>query len=177
MRLIDSCITPLKSQGPSRTCNESKEEEEAPCGEVRQTQALGRERESLLNLWRRTVKLRRPERARNEGSTEPKRLDDTRCKTYTRRINSQRVRHSRGSTLSRRAQGSKLLRRNLKRFRGGLVFQAHRLVDHSTLGWRVIKKKKNRVRHLRESEAQQGQRTQQAGARRWRDVPSRRVLL
>ena len=27
--LIDSCITQLKAQGPSRTCNESKEEEEA----------------------------------------------------------------------------------------------------------------------------------------------------
>ena len=27
-RLIDSCITQLKAQGPSRTCNESKEEEE-----------------------------------------------------------------------------------------------------------------------------------------------------
>ena len=27
-RLIDSCITQLKAQAPSRTCNESKEEEE-----------------------------------------------------------------------------------------------------------------------------------------------------
>jgi len=27
-RLIDFCITQLKVQGPSRTCNESKEEEE-----------------------------------------------------------------------------------------------------------------------------------------------------
>ena len=27
-RLIDSCITQFKAQGPSRTCNESKEEEE-----------------------------------------------------------------------------------------------------------------------------------------------------
>jgi len=26
VRLIDSCITQLKAQGPSRTCNESKEE-------------------------------------------------------------------------------------------------------------------------------------------------------
>jgi len=31
--------------------------------------------------------------------------------------------------------------RLLKRFRGGLVFDAHRLVDHSTLGLRVIKRK------------------------------------
>ena len=29
-----------------------------------------------------------------------------------------------------------------ERFRGGLVFEAHRLVYHSTLGLRVIKKKK-----------------------------------
>jgi len=37
------------------------------------------------------------------------------------------------------------LRRNVKRFRGGLVFQAHRLVYHSTLGLKVIKKKKKDV--------------------------------
>ena len=28
LRLKDSCITQLKAQGPSRTCNESREEEE-----------------------------------------------------------------------------------------------------------------------------------------------------
>ena len=28
LRLIDSCLTQLKAQGPSRTCDESKEEEE-----------------------------------------------------------------------------------------------------------------------------------------------------
>jgi len=32
-----------------------------------------------------------------------------------------------------------------KRFRGGLVFKAHRIVYHSTLGWRVIKKKKKKL--------------------------------
>ena len=37
-----------------------------------------------------------------------------------------------------------LLRRNVTRFRGGLVCKAHRLVYHSTLGSRVIKKKKRR---------------------------------
>ena len=31
----------------------------------------------------------------------------------------------------------------MNRFRGGLVFKAHRLVYHSTLGLRVIKKKKS----------------------------------
>ena len=35
-------------------------------------------------------------------------------------------------------------RRNVKRFRGGLVFMAHRLLYHSTLGLRVIKKKKKK---------------------------------
>ena len=34
-----------------------------------------------------------------------------------------------------------LLRRNVKRFRGGLVFKAHELWYHSTPGLRVIKKK------------------------------------
>ena len=32
----------------------------------------------------------------------------------------------------------------MKRFRGGLVCKAQRLVYHSTIGRRVIKKKKNR---------------------------------
>ena len=34
-----------------------------------------------------------------------------------------------------------LLRRNVKWFRGGLVFKAHRILYHSTLGFRIIKKK------------------------------------
>jgi len=37
-----------------------------------------------------------------------------------------------------------LLSRDVKRFRGGLVFKADRLLYHSTLGLRVIKKKKKR---------------------------------
>jgi len=32
LRLVDSCITHLKAQGPSRTCNESKKEEEEADG-------------------------------------------------------------------------------------------------------------------------------------------------
>jgi len=38
-----------------------------------------------------------------------------------------------------------LIRRNVKRFRGGLVFKAHRLVYHSTLGLRVIQLKKEKI--------------------------------
>ena len=41
----------------------------------------------MLNLCRRTVSSRRPGRAQNEGSRGHKRLDDTRCTTYRRRIN------------------------------------------------------------------------------------------
>ena len=47
-----------------------------------------------------------------------------------------------------------VLRRKVKRFRGGLVFKAHRLVYHSTLGWRVIKNKKKA--RLQEHTALQG---------------------
>jgi len=39
-----------------------------------------------------------------------------------------------------------LLRRNVKRFQGGLVFKTHRLLYHSTLGSRVITKKRRRHR-------------------------------
>jgi len=38
VRLIDSCITQLKAQGPSRTCNESKEEKEFEVEGVRRAQ-------------------------------------------------------------------------------------------------------------------------------------------
>ena len=47
-----------------------------------------------------------------------------------------------------------LLHRNIKRFRGGLVFKAHRWLYHSTLGSRGIKKKREgcspqpRVRYI-----------------------------
>ena len=38
----------------------------------------------------------------------------------------------------------------VKRFRGGLVFKAHRLLYHPTLGSRVIKKKKKYLEILEE---------------------------
>ena len=41
-----------------------------------------------------------------------------------------------------RMRVEKLLHINVQRFRGGLVFKAHRLSYHSTLGSRVMKKKK-----------------------------------
>ena len=50
-----------------------------------------------------------------------------------------------GLTPSRFHSKSKVFRRNVRRFRGGLVFKAHRLWHHSTLGSRVIKKRKRTV--------------------------------
>jgi len=46
--------------------------------------------------------------------------------------------------LVHRAALARRRRRKVQRFRGGLVFKAHRLLYHSTLGLRVIKKKKSR---------------------------------
>jgi len=43
-------------------------------------------------------------------------------------------------------------RLNVQRFRGGLVVKAHRLLYHSTLGLRVIKKKKRRSGETAETE-------------------------
>ena len=42
-----------------------------------------------------------------------------------------------------------LLHRNVKRFLGRPVFKAQRRVYHSTLGWRVVKKKKKKISKLR----------------------------
>ena len=39
-----------------------------------------------------------------------------------------------------------LYSRNVQRFQGGLVFKAHRLLYHATLGFRVIKKRKKKHR-------------------------------
>ena len=54
LRLIDSCITQLEAQGPSRTCDESKEEEEEeaelPCT-IR----------SSVRLWRDFEERKAPE--------------------------------------------------------------------------------------------------------------------
>ena len=41
------------------------------------------------------------------------------------------------------------LYRNAQRFRGGLVFKARRLINHSTLGLRVITKRESRLQGLR----------------------------
>ena len=40
----------------------------------------------------------------------------------------------------------KSMANQVKLFRGGLVFEAHRLLGHSTLGLRVVKKKEKEIR-------------------------------
>ena len=52
-------------------------------------------------------------------------------------------RHCTPGTEVQNVGGARNLRKNAKRFRGVLVFQAHRLVYHSTLVLRVIKKKRS----------------------------------
>ena len=52
----------------------------------------------FIELMTWTVNLRRPERARNEGSIGPKRLDDTRCTTHKRQINYRACQHCASTT-------------------------------------------------------------------------------
>jgi hypothetical protein len=49
------------------------------------------------------------------------------------------------SHLREKCLKEQLLRNIVKRFSGWLVFKAHRLLYHSTLGWRAIKKKRRKV--------------------------------
>ena len=49
------------------------------------------------------------------------------------------------SNRTRHRGGEQLFHRTVKQFRGGLVLKSHRRVNHSTLGSRVIKKKKHRI--------------------------------
>ena len=53
-----------------------------------------------------------------------------------------------GKDSQRPSELRQLLHRNVQRFRGGLVFKAHRLLHHSALGLRVIKKEKKERERL-----------------------------
>jgi hypothetical protein len=44
----------------------------------------------------------------------------------------------------------------VERFRGGLVFKAHGLLYHSTLGLRVVKKKKGKAASIRPLASKEG---------------------
>jgi len=54
-----------------------------------------------------------------------------------------------GSDPDNHSVSEQVLSRNVERFREGLVFKAHRWLYHSTLGSRVIKKKKKKRQSLR----------------------------
>jgi len=51
--------------------------------------------------------------------------------------------------LASKGYTQQLLYRNVQRFRGGLVFKAHRLVYHSTLGLRVTKRERDLLHQFR----------------------------
>ena len=51
------------------------------------------------------------------------------------------------------------VRQGLHLFRGGLVFEARRLVYYSTLGWKVIKKKKRKPPPVLSGQTQEGRYT------------------
>ena len=59
-----------------------------------------------------------------------------------RRLRSTATNHAGGAAAWRLVFAVRGFDRNVKRFRGGLVFKARRWLYHSTLGSRVIKKKK-----------------------------------
>ena len=90
------------------------------------------------SLWDRKVDVRLPGKGNsNPHSVRPVHLIITILKW---------IRTSRSSIKNSLAGRVGVLRRNVQRFRGGLVCKAHRLLHHSTLGLRVITKKKVGVR-------------------------------
>ena len=61
-------------------------------------------------------------------------------KKKKRRSTRERQRQNLPARLCHFSISEQLLRRNMKRLRCGLVFKAHRLLYHSTLGLKVMKK-------------------------------------
>ena len=118
LRIIDSCITQLKAQEPSRTCNESKEEEEEASREGACRQGHG----SVLR--------------RETGS---KKVVGAEFMVQDLGFRGSGNHLLSGSGVSKLGFSGQ---RNVQRFRGGLVSKADRLVYHSTLGLSVITKQK-----------------------------------
>jgi len=110
LRLIDSCITQLKAQGPSRTCNEGKEEGvHAPFPRL----CSGSEAGSYLRLIDSCInqlKAQGPSRTCNESKEDGVHAPFPRQQGWGLGF--------------------------------GVVFKAHRLLYHPTLGLRVIKKRR-----------------------------------
>ena len=136
MRLIDSCITQLTAQAPSRTCSESKKEEEGEACEC----ARG------VDCVREIVDVRLPGKGNsNSHGARPVHLIITMIKWIrTSRLS---IKNSLSAlslslflSLSLYVQHTSYSRSVYD----WLVFKAHRLLYHSTLGLRVIKKKKKK---------------------------------
>ena len=85
-------------------------------------------------LGSRVIKRGRDRDGEREGAPGGPRLGFSAAKTYNFEVSPHR------SVLF--SIEEQLLRRNVERFRGGIVWKAHRLLYHSTLGTRVIKKNK-----------------------------------
>jgi len=108
-----TCSENNKAEGPSKICNESKEEKKKVKTILyfilRDAWVCSRESHPFIDI----VEFHYLYREKKQNSYKLKLLDDT--------------------------SG------NETRFRGGLAFKAHRLLYHSTLGLRVIKKKKMKL--------------------------------
>ena len=138
LRLIDSCITQRKAQAPSRTCNGSQEEKEDlmdlafPGCSVPRLQPTLLRHETVFSVVLQTVVVRRPPQSKQHYLMPPVFFGHVPCFCFWPTC----VGCGLWGLGFRRSE----VRRTVKRFRGGLVFKAHRLLYHSTLGSRVIKK-------------------------------------
>jgi len=145
-RIRDSCITQLKAQGPSRTCTESKEEgwvvppphfDSVPGHQLSRKDQIDQSHFSDPPCYRgefaslqlkKSLILRKNQLLAGMTNWSVCEGEWYRSPTSTRPG----------------ARVAQPLYRNVQWFRGGLVFEAHRLVYHSTLGLRAIKTKKTR---------------------------------
>jgi len=136
LRLIDWCITQLKAQGPSQARPVSK--------------ITKKKKKHLLPtrcfVIGRTLSISRiqiaPTRAEHHTLFPLSRARSLSHSFFGQSGLFAGNKH----TPCQKEREKELLRRNVKRFRGGLVFKAHRHVYNSTLGLRVIHKKKEPAR-------------------------------
>jgi hypothetical protein len=106
-RLIDSCITQLETQGPSRTCIESKEEKVE-----RMFHTYGSQGQVLALAFRLNALPNRMQAGRLASGG-----GGAAARSGVHAVVALRCR-------------ANVLSRNVERFRGGLVCKAHRLVYH-----------------------------------------------
>ena len=114
MRLIDSCITQLMAQGPSRTCNESTGEGEE---EFREHTRCG------VQCYHATgthSHLRSQFKNNERSEVNP-------CSHCQRSSRSKRVPGTHSHLLNSSIILEQLLHGNVQRFRDGLVYKTHRL--------------------------------------------------